>query len=75
MKGETTVDQRIVERLNTLERVRKFYSERFHSLDEQDLIAALIEDAAYLALYHGIDFETLVKNCTEDVRNYYPDIP
>ena len=35
----------------------------------------LIEDAAYLAIFYGMDFETLVTECTVEVRKHYPDIP
>ena len=73
MIGETTLSERIVERLKRMDAVHKHYSGRFSNLSIEDLVTELISDAAWLALYHGMDFETLVASVTEDVRRKYPD--
>ena len=77
MKGETTVDQRVEERLRKLEQIRKFYSQ-WYRLDgpdwASDLISAMTEHAAYLALYEGVDYDTIAAEAVKDVRFYFPDI-
>jgi hypothetical protein len=77
MKGETTVDQRIEERLRKLEEVRKFYAQWYRLENPEwatDLIAALTEHAAWLALYEGVDYDTLAAEVVKEVRNNFPDI-
>ena len=78
MKGETTVEQRIEERLRKLEQVRKFFNSRYN-LDgpnwETELISVLIEHATYLSCYYGVDLETTIQETVSSVRRNYPDIP
>lgn len=79
MKGETTLDERIVSRLAGLELVRTFYKSHYSGLDsdkaDEYLIAQLIADATYLACYYGIDLETLIEENVNSTRSYFPDIP
>ena len=83
MKGETSVDERVVERLRKIEEIRKFFSRWYRSLDPttpnsvewaSDLIAAMTEYAAWLALYEGIDYDTLAERVVKETRFYFPDI-
>ena len=79
MKGETTLDQRINERLKWLDEVLTFYKTKYTGLDKPEgteyLISQLIADATYLATYYGIDLETMMEETVKDTRRYFPDIP
>lgn len=75
MKGETTLDQRIMERLKDLDRLHQFYLQQFPRISQEDLVAQLIADATYLAIYYGVDLETTFKEVSEDITKFYPDVP
>lgn len=79
MKGETTLDERIHDRLKWLDRVFKFYVEHFPGLNApewaENLVSELIADAAYLAAYHGVDLETIMEETVKDIRFHFPDVP
>lgn len=79
MKGETTLDERVMERLLELERLRTFYKVTYPVLNRPEwpehLVSQLIVDATYLATYYGLDLETIIAETVPDVRRYFPDIP
>lgn len=75
MFGETTPEERTIEKLKRLDRLREYYQKQFaQQLTDEDLVVELIADAVYLATYFGIDFETKVQETAEDVRRVFPDI-